>query len=130
MNKQILLTVNSGLLAVDAKIVGKLAVHDPPSLDNMLEHRVSHIKSGCLITAFTSYSDAVDFARKANKLIDYDAYAECLADEGIRATRAKFGAAAKQIKKLRDSYSSYIPKFQISSGEFNRGRLKTRLKNS
>jgi hypothetical protein len=130
MNKQILLQVKNGLYPIDAKIIGALGVHDSPAFNEVLETRVSHVKTGCFIAAFTSYTDAVDFATKANQLLDFDKMAEVMLENTLKQTRAYFKQDLATLHSLMESYSSYIPRLQLTLTKPDVRVIRKRLKPS
>lgn len=127
MKKQILLQVMNGTFAIDATIIGKLAVHDSPN-GNMLEHRVSHIKTGCFLAAFTSYTHAVDFAKRANEILDFDQLADAMVKQSIKKAKAQFEQELDAVRTLKKSYPSYIPQFQLKIGKGNLKVVRKRMK--
>jgi len=92
---------------VEATIIGQLALHD--NNDDVMSVIVTHVKSGCAVAEFSDFTDACDFATKADVLMDFDGYAQALATSPSKRRAAMhFKEQIDAVHKLRDSYVTFM----------------------
>ena len=109
---------------VEAQIVGALGLHEDTYNRNWW--MVTHVKSGAFIAAFSYDLDALDFAVKADSMMDLDSYMIDIANKGVKRAKVAFSEQIHAILKLRSSYTTWIPESD-ERPEMGRKRIKERV---
>lgn len=106
---------------VSVRIIGQLGLYDNEGLC------VIHVATGCLLAIFSDYDDAVDFATKANELINFDQYTLVIASGGIPMAKVFYESKINAVNDLRASYVTYM-RDEMPGVYATRETIRTRLK--